>query len=74
MGTKLSVPQQITMALALYLSDLKELAEVGEDELERKLKELRALGKRGSDLPDRVLDELLFQFSQNASLQEKLQE
>lgn len=29
MATKLPVPNQIAMALSLYLSDLKELAEVG---------------------------------------------
>lgn len=74
MATKLPVPNQIAMALSLYLSDVKELAEVGELELERKLKELKALGKRAIDLPERVLEELLFQFSQNATLQSKLQE
>lgn len=51
MATKLPVPNQIAMALSLYLSDLKELAEVGEIELERKLKELKALGKRAIDIP-----------------------
>jgi hypothetical protein len=33
MATKLPVPNQIAMALSLYLSDVKELAEVGEIEL-----------------------------------------
>lgn len=51
MATKLPVPNQIAMALSLYLSDVKELAEVGEIELERKLKELKALGKRAIDIP-----------------------
>ena len=51
MATKLSVPNQIAMALPLYLSDIRELAEVGEIELERKLKELKALGKRAIDIP-----------------------
>lgn len=74
MATKLPVPNQIAMALSLYLSDVRELAEVGEVELERKLKELKALGKRAIDLPERVLEELLFQFSQNSALQNKLQE
>lgn len=74
MATKLTVPSQVTMALALYLYDQKELAEVGEAELERKLKELRALSKRGGELPERVLDEILFQISQNSALQERLQE
>lgn len=73
MATKLPVPNQIAMALALYLSDIKELAEVGEIELERKLKELKALSKRAVDIPERVLDELLFQFSQNTVLQTRLQ-
>lgn len=73
MATKLPVPNQIAMALALYLSDIKELAEVGEIELERKLKELKALSKRAIDIPERVLDELLFQFSQNTVLQARLQ-
>jgi hypothetical protein len=74
MGTKLAMASQVTMALALYLHDQKEVAEVGEAELERKLKELRALNKRGGELPDRVLDEILFQVSQNSALQERLQE
>lgn len=56
MATKLSLPLQVTMALALYLSDQRELGEVGEAELERKLKELKTLGKRGGELPERVLD------------------
>jgi len=30
MATKLPVPNQIAMSLALYLSDIRELAEVGE--------------------------------------------
>jgi hypothetical protein len=47
MATKLPIPNQITMALSLYLYDLKEVSEVGEVELERKLKELKALNKRG---------------------------
>ena len=38
------------------------------------MKELRALGKRAVDIPERFLDELLFQFSQNPVLQSKLQE
>lgn len=38
MATKLSLPNQITMALSLYLYDQKELSSVGEIELERKLK------------------------------------
>ena len=33
MATKLTVPSQVTMALALYLYDQKEVAEVGEVEL-----------------------------------------
>lgn len=74
MATKLTLPLQVTMALALYLSDQRELGEVGEAELERKLKELKTLGKRGGELPERVLDEILFQISQNSALQEKLQE
>ena len=74
MATKLPVPNQIAMSLALYLSDIRELAEVGEVELERKLKELKALNKRATDIPERVLEELLFQFSQNPALQSKLQE
>lgn len=74
MATKLPVANQIGMALALYLSDLRELAEVGEVELERKLKEFKALGKKAVDIPERVFEELLFQFSQNSSLQSKLQE
>ena len=32
------------------------------------------MGKRATDIPERVLEELLFQFSQNPALQSKLQE
>jgi hypothetical protein len=55
MATKLPIHCQIIIALALYLSDIRELFEVGEQELERKLKELRAIGKGVNEIPDRVL-------------------
>lgn len=56
MATKLPIGHQIAMALSLYLYDQRDVSDFGEQELERKLKELRTLGKKANELPDRVLD------------------
>ena len=72
MATKLPLAAQVTMALALYLHEEPEIWQVGQEELERKLKEFRTLNREPSELPERVLDEILFQFGQNMQLQELL--
>jgi hypothetical protein len=61
---KLPLGTQIAIALSLYLSDRSELVSLGEGELIQRLKEYSSCDKPVK-LPERLLDELLFQININ---------
>lgn len=68
---KLPLPAQIAISLSLYLCDRKDYSEIGEAELCKRLIELKKSSK-GSELSEKLLEELLFQISRNPELSERL--
>ena len=70
---KLPLATQISISLSLYLCDRKDYSEIGETELCKKLSELKKTSK-GSEIPEKLLEELLFQISRNPELSERLEE
>lgn len=68
---KLPLNIQISIALSLYLSDRGELITIGETDLISKVKQYASTEKQVK-LPEKVLDELLFQINMNPELSNKL--
>lgn len=68
---KLPLSNQITICLSLYLSDNSEFSEIGQNMLIKKLCEAKQVDE-GSEIPEKIIEELLFQISRNPELNENL--
>lgn len=55
---------EVIISLSLFLSDRHEYSQEGENELVKKLAKLKKMEK-GPELPERIIDELLFQISRH---------
>lgn len=68
---KLPLSNQIAICLSLYLSDNSEFSEIGQNMLIKKLCEAKQVDE-GSEIPEKIIEELLFQISRNPELNENL--